>query len=245
MDADRQAMTLRGRVNGPPVPAPERAFPARGQQQDSCTNRRSLAQRSISSTASSIFCVGTTIEARRRGSRSSHSLAAIQNIERTRAKAPAMSSLNRSSRPHRGSCRIARRACQRSKTCLVSCPKVASGATSRPRRLQAARADRSSAPDSCWSQARGFHARLRCCASALRERVAAPPSWGPSDGHRSRWREARWTIGVPQSKAPRRGPGRVSIHSGALSISGKRSPLYLFSTGKPASTPDQPRAVFT
>src|SRR5262245_13101776 len=40
-----------------------------------CTKRRSLAQRSISSTAYSVFCNGTTMEARSRGSRSSHSLA--------------------------------------------------------------------------------------------------------------------------------------------------------------------------
>ena len=50
-----------------------------------------MAQRSISSTAYSTFCIGTMIEARRRGSRSSHSLA-IQSFS-ARWKARAMSSL--------------------------------------------------------------------------------------------------------------------------------------------------------
>jgi len=53
----------------------------------------------ISSTASSGFCIGTTIEARSRSSRSSHSRA-IQSLI-ARAKAAPMSSLNSACAPYR------------------------------------------------------------------------------------------------------------------------------------------------
>jgi hypothetical protein len=56
------------------------------------TKRGSPARRSISSTASSTFCAGTMIEARSRGSRSSHSLAS-QSLT-ARHIIAAMSSLN-------------------------------------------------------------------------------------------------------------------------------------------------------
>ena len=73
VDADRQAVAFRGGVDRPVLPAAQGgSLPTSSM---TWTKRRSGAQRLISSTASSAFCIGTMIEARSRGSRSSHSRA--------------------------------------------------------------------------------------------------------------------------------------------------------------------------
>src|SRR5262249_45868102 len=95
MNAKRQAVALGRRINRPEMPAAERRFLHASTR--ICTKRRSLAQPPISSTPYSVFCKGTTLEARGRGSRSSHSLA-TQSLS-ARVKAKAMSSLKRRPTP--------------------------------------------------------------------------------------------------------------------------------------------------
>ena len=72
VDADRQAVRSRGAIDRPVVPAAQRHVEPTPSS-STWTKRGSPARRSISSAASSGFCDGTTIEARSRGSRSSHS----------------------------------------------------------------------------------------------------------------------------------------------------------------------------
>ena len=77
MNSDRQFVFLGGLIHRPVVPPPQQRFALRQHQHGD--ERLSSARRSISSTAKSGACIGTTIDARRRESRASHS-AAIQSL---------------------------------------------------------------------------------------------------------------------------------------------------------------------
>ena len=94
------------------------------------TCRPAARSRSISATDSSTLCTGSTMEARSRGSRSSHSLA-IQSFT-ARANTAPISSLNGNCTPYR-QFRIAVPVPNGSSACAASCSTVVAVRPSAPR----------------------------------------------------------------------------------------------------------------